>query len=238
MNELYLYPSNDYRYYLAHHGIKGMKWGVRRYQNYDGSLTAAGRKHVSSDGQGFKARMKIRGQNFVNTHKDILRSTKEAKGFINKASELVGHGRGETVARNRMYTQERLKNASKTRLGKHYHDVAAYNNKSLADYHSTKRGQSLGRRVGEFVVPVTKLSMPMKGISGRKTTYGLEVLTNTIAGPVGNLALNVAYHGSKSIRSAIDNAVDNRASAQYSKAKASYDKSTAEQANYKSKKKK
>lgn len=31
-------------YSLYHHGIKGQKWGIRRYQNDDGSLTAEGKK--------------------------------------------------------------------------------------------------------------------------------------------------------------------------------------------------
>ena len=35
---------------IRHHGIKGQKWGVRRFQNADGSLTAAGRKRYG-DGE-------------------------------------------------------------------------------------------------------------------------------------------------------------------------------------------
>ena len=34
----------EYKNELDHHGIKGMKWGIRRFQNQDGSLTPAGQK--------------------------------------------------------------------------------------------------------------------------------------------------------------------------------------------------
>ena len=42
--------------YLAHYGIKGMKWGVRRYQNYDGTLTDAGKKYISERASSSKRR--------------------------------------------------------------------------------------------------------------------------------------------------------------------------------------
>lgn len=34
---------------MIHSGIKGMRWGVRRYQNEDGTLTEAGRKRYTRD---------------------------------------------------------------------------------------------------------------------------------------------------------------------------------------------
>ncbi len=51
-----MYENN---YILVHHGIKGMQWGIRRYQNPDGTRTAAGKardqkrldKEASKDAQ-------------------------------------------------------------------------------------------------------------------------------------------------------------------------------------------
>ena len=41
-----MYTDNDFRLY--HHGILGQKWGIRRFQNADGTLTAEGKKRYKS----------------------------------------------------------------------------------------------------------------------------------------------------------------------------------------------
>lgn len=44
-----MYDFSDHSPYLAHYGVKGMRWGVRRYQYPDGKLTPAGERRYSTN---------------------------------------------------------------------------------------------------------------------------------------------------------------------------------------------
>lgn len=61
-----MYP-NDYVLvhsdYLEHHGIFGQRWGIRRYQNKDGTLTPLGKKHAAiNEGREYKEEAVIRSK--------------------------------------------------------------------------------------------------------------------------------------------------------------------------------
>lgn len=49
--EYYIYKDNNE---LTHWGIKGMKWGIRRYQNKDGTLTKAGKRRLKAETDALK----------------------------------------------------------------------------------------------------------------------------------------------------------------------------------------
>lgn len=70
---------------LYHHGIKGMKWGVRRFQNKDGSLTNAGGKRYN--GSDYKPRRSI-----TQTIRDYRTASKRKKNLA-KAREAAAEKR-------------------------------------------------------------------------------------------------------------------------------------------------
>lgn len=69
--------------YLCHHGIKGMKWGVRRYQNSDGTYTDEGRKRYGLGAKLYTPSNKEHSQKSANVnhigagvkHPDISKGT-------------------------------------------------------------------------------------------------------------------------------------------------------------------
>lgn len=59
------------KYYLAHHGILGQKWGIRRWQNPDGSLTPAGYEHYQ------KKDVKWAKKNYQKIYKQTYNKSKQ-----------------------------------------------------------------------------------------------------------------------------------------------------------------
>lgn len=66
---------------LYHHGIKGQKWGVRRYQNPDGTYTAEGRKRYGMDATDPKTRAKGQQKYLNELQETIAYDTTKSKHY-------------------------------------------------------------------------------------------------------------------------------------------------------------
>ena len=107
--------------YLMHHGIKGQKWGVRNYQNPDGTLTEAGKKRYLGDKTGkfdkIKSILSKGGNKAVTGVKRF--ASKQKASFVRKhkpASQMTDAELNENL--NRMRKEQELKRMRDEMRGK------------------------------------------------------------------------------------------------------------------------
>ena len=109
-----------YRDELYHWGIKGMKWGVRRYQNKDGTLTSEGKKHYSQDHEDYTR---------VHTKKSVREmSDSELNARINRLQKEQQYER-LTASHSKLQKAIKIAGTTATALGT---VMTLYNNGSNA----------------------------------------------------------------------------------------------------------
>jgi hypothetical protein len=207
-----------YKDELYHHGIKGQKWGQRRFQYENGTLTPEGRKRYGyfsyvARAERYKnaansAREKREQASKSLNRNEYLKNT--SRQFLNEAaskeySKAAKAGKrvnahDMSAARNEALSKYNSEAASvsKTKFMRAYNSSESANYKSLAKVYrdAAKTGRNVLER--ELIANVKVLSAPYQTIGGRQTTYGKRLVEATLAGaanfvvPGAGLAIGIA----------------------------------------------
>ena len=153
--------NSNTQYELYHHGIKGQKWGIRRFQNEDGSYTAEGKKRYGRE-------LAKKAYNALSSDKaqKALRGFAKVTKPLQKSNKKVDKNSDEYKQR-----QEKLKKAAKIGLAVAGTALAVYGTYKAVDFINNKKAVSLGKKAYEQTVKDRKL---LEGLveGGKKVRTG------------------------------------------------------------------
>lgn len=165
-------------YKIYHSGVKGMKWGVRRYQNKDGSLTPEGKKRYDRDIAENNAkkkdnRIQIDGPDPNRWAKEDI---KRAKGVTDSSKDMVkelknindsskSRAKKQTMDLSKMSDQEMRTQINRALLEKQYNDMFAPQKTSRGREAVTKTLETAGTvlAIGSSALGIALAIKELKG---------------------------------------------------------------------------
>ena len=165
----------DWRSGLQHFGTKGMKWGQRRFQNEDGSLTSLGRERYGKHGE-----RSARG-----TKRDLNKLDREHTNAVARRDEIQSwvdrkKAKAERKARKQglpvQYSERVRKYAAKAR---DYDELVKRNEKLTEQIIARSRKKGYSVKSKDTIRAVNKGRNTVASIAGSAAGLGLGMLTGT-----------------------------------------------------------
>lgn len=201
MSEYTFFDNEATDAFLEHHGVLGMHWGERKYQNQDGSLTEQGRKHYG-----------------VGPARELAR---KIKSTAQKANSTISTAARKTFNPTSADMDEKLAKAREKQLIKEKKKELALlqgRNRKMKDMTDQEVFNEIQSRKNRIMLEEMRkdASKIQKGKEFAKTTAG--VLSVPVKA-IGSIAADTAEYGIRQLgKTAIDTALNNKAAQSKKKA--------------------